>query len=148
MTAFSGLAVVGVATGIWTVGRRASESQSTQTAETSGTQLEKGSKIDYVVSSGPEVKHQRYVASINQVYDLSSLIGPGAGSSSVTIQIRLHQGTADNPHYKILTQSTTIKVNFTSIESMDGTDQGTLEIVDVNSGAVIKTYQLTFFPMD
>ena len=114
----------------------------------------KGSKIDYVVSSGPEVKHQRYVASINQVYDLSSLIGPGAGSSSVTIQIRLHQGTADNPHYKILTQSTTIKgdvllpVNFTSIESMDGTDQGTLEIVDVNSGAVIKTYQLTFFPMD
>ena len=120
----------------------------------SGTQLAKGSKIDYVVSSGPEVKHQRYVASINQVYDLSSLIGPGAGSSSVTIQIRLHQGTADNPHYKILTQSTTIKgdvllpVNFTSIVSMDGTDQGTLEIVDVNSGAVIKTYQLTFFPMD
>ena len=40
MTAFSGLAVVGVATGIWTVGRRASESQSTQTAETSGTQLD------------------------------------------------------------------------------------------------------------
>ena len=121
---------------------------------TSGTQLGKGSKIDYVVSSGPGVKHQRYVASINQVYDLSSLIGPGAGSSSVTIQIRLHQGTADHPHYKILTQSTTIKgdvllpVNFTSIESMDGTDQGTLEIVDVNSGAVIKTYQLTFFPMD
>lgn len=120
----------------------------------SGTQLAKGSKIDYVVSSGPEVKHQRYVASINQVYELSSLIGPGAGSSSVTIQIRLHQGTAENPHYKILTQSTTIKgdvllpVNFTSIESMDGTDQGTLEIVDVNSGAVIKTYQLTFFPMD
>ena len=73
----------------------------------SGTQLAKGSKIDYVVSSGPEVMHQRYVASINQVYDLSSLIGPGAGSSSVTIQIRLHQGTADNPHYKILTQSTT-----------------------------------------
>lgn len=40
VTAFSGLAVVGVATGIWTVGRRASESQSTQTAETSGTQLD------------------------------------------------------------------------------------------------------------
>ncbi|RHP48475.1 Stk1 family PASTA domain-containing Ser/Thr kinase [Clostridium sp. AF32-12BH] len=121
---------------------------------TSGTQLEKGSKIDYVVSSGPEVKHQRYVASINQVYDLSNLIGPGAGTSSVTIMIRLRQGTADDPHYKVLTQSTTIKgdvllpVNFTSIESMDGTDQGSLEIVDVNSGAVIKTYPLTFFPMD
>ena len=107
-----------------------------------------------MVSSGPEVKHQRYVASINEVYDLSNLIGPGAGTSSVTIMIRLRQGTADNPHYKVLTQSTTIKgdvllpVNFTSIESMDGTDQGSLEIVDVNSGAVIKTYPLTFFPMD
>ena len=58
----------------------------------SGTQVEKGSKVDYVVSSGPEIKHQRYVASINQVYDLSNLIGPGAGSSSVTIMIRLRQG--------------------------------------------------------
>ena len=36
VTAFSGLAVVGVATGIWTVGRRASESQSTQTADSAG----------------------------------------------------------------------------------------------------------------
>lgn len=34
VTAFAGFAVVGVAAGIWTVGRRASESQSTQTAET------------------------------------------------------------------------------------------------------------------
>lgn len=140
------------------------------TSSQSSDTVEKGSVISQSVTSGHSAgkrkqdrlcgqqrsggEHQRYVASINQVYDLSSLIGPGAGSSSVTIQIRLHQGTADNPHYKILTQSTTIKgdvllpVNFTSIESMDGTDQGTLEIVDVNSGAVIKTYQLTFFPMD
>lgn len=41
-----------------------------------------------------------------------------------------------------------LPINYTSIESMDGTDQGQLEIVDVNSGQVIKTYKLTFFPMD
>lgn len=116
--------------------------------------IEVGGRIDYVVSSGPEVKHQRYVASINEVYDLSSLIGPGAGSSSVTVMVRLRQGTDADPIYKILTQETTVKgdvllpISYTSIESMNGTDQGELEVVDVKSGAVLKTYPLTFFPMD
>ncbi len=122
-----------------------------------GTQLEVGSKINYVVSSGPEAetkKVQRYVASINEVYDVSHLIGPGAGSSSVSVMIRLRQGTEEDPHYRVLTQAVTMRgdvllpVSFTSIESMDGTDQGVLEIVEVNSGAVIKTYELTFFAMD
>lgn len=42
-------------------------------------QIEVGGTINYVVSDGPEVKHQRYVASINQTYDASSLIGPARG---------------------------------------------------------------------
>lgn len=123
-----------------------------------GTPLAPGSKISYVVSSGPEemtaAPKQRYVASISEVYDLSNLIGPGAGSSSVTVMIRLRQGTDSDPVYKVLTSAVTIKgdvllpVNYTSIESIDGTDQGCLEIVDVDSGAVIKTYPLTFFAMD
>ncbi len=119
-----------------------------------GTQVEPGTRVNYVISSGQEARHQRYVASINQVYDLSSLIGPGAGTSSVTLMIRLRQGTVHEPHYKILTQATSIKgdvllpVSFTSIESIDGTDQGELEIVDVDSGQVVQSYPLTFFPMD
>lgn len=40
VTAFAGFAVVGFATGIWVIGRRASASRSTQTAETTGTQLD------------------------------------------------------------------------------------------------------------
>ena len=120
----------------------------------SGTQIELGGKVDYVVSSGPEIHNQRYVASINEVYDLSNLIGPGAGASSVTVLIRLRQGPDENPIYKVLTQTTPVKgdvllpVSYTSIESQDGTDEGRLEIVDVNSGDIIKTYPLTFFPMD
>lgn len=119
-----------------------------------GTQLETGSKVSYVVSSGPEQQHQRYVASINEVYDLSNLIGPGAGTSNVTVMIRLRQGTEEEPRYKVLTQAITIKgdvllpISYTSIESIDGTDKGELEIVDVASGAVVKSYTLTFFPMD
>lgn len=121
---------------------------------TGGTQVEVGGKVSYVVSSGPEIHHQRYVASINETYDLSSLIGPGAGSSNVTVMIRLRQGPDDNPLYKVLTQVTNVRgdvmlpISYTSIESMDGTDQGVLEIIDVSTGALLKTYELTFFPMD
>lgn len=124
-----------------------------QSQET-GAQVPVGTTIAYTVSGGAEIKTQRYVASINEVYDLSNLIGPGAGSASVTVMIRLHQGTEDEPVYKVLTTATNIKgdvllpVNYTAIESVDGTDQGEVEIVDVNSGAVLKSYPLTFFPMD
>ena len=113
-----------------------------------------GDKIDYVVSSGALVKQQRYVASINNTYDLSNLIGPGAGSASVTILVRLHQVTNGKDDYKTLTDARTISgdvllpISYTSIESMNGTDIGEIEVVDVTTGAVLKTYPLTFFPMD
>lgn len=115
--------------------------------------IEPGGRIGYVVSSGP--KQQRYVASINDKYDLSSLIGPGAGSANATLMIRLHQVAADGSDiYKTLTDTVTITgsvilpISYTSIESMNGTDQGEVEVVDVESGAVLKTYPLAFFPMD
>lgn len=116
--------------------------------------IELGGKIDYVVSSGTQVKQQRYVASINSTYDLSHLFGPGAGSSSVTVLIRLHQVTNGNDVYKTLTDARKIAgdvllpISYTSIESMNGTDSGELEVIDVTTGAILKSYPLTFFPMD
>lgn len=126
-----------------------------QSGGTEDGMIEVGGTIDYVVSSGPqEVKMQRYVASINEVYDMSSLVGPGAGSYTSTVMVRLKQGTEEDPIYKVLTQATPINgdvllpISYTSIESMNGTDQGVLEVVDVETGAVLRTYPLTFFPMD
>lgn len=117
-------------------------------------QIEVGGTINYVVSDGPEVKHQRYVASINQTYDASSLIGPGAGTASVTIVIRLHQEGGDGEVNENLTQpmtitaDTPIPISFTGIVSKNGTDQGSIEVVNVDTGDVLKSYPLTFFPMD
>lgn len=118
-------------------------------------QIEVGGRISYVVSSGPEARQQRYVASINDVYDLGNLIGPGAGSASVTVLVRLHQVDADGtPVYRTLTDAKTITgavllpISYTSIESLNGSDKGEVEVVDVESGAVLKSYPLTFFPMD
>ncbi len=116
--------------------------------------IEPGGLVNYVISSGPQVVYQRYVASINDVYDLSYLIGPGAGSTSVTVMVRLHQETDGEPVYKELTGPQTFKgdvlmpISYTSIESINGTDQGEVEVVDVDTGAVLKSYPLTFFPMD
>lgn len=116
--------------------------------------IEAGGKISYVVSSGPEVKKQRYVASIDNVYDLSNLIGPGAGTASLTLSVRLHQVTNGQDVYKTLMEPRTIvgdvllPISYTSIESMNGTDQGELEVVDESTGNVLKTYPLTFFRMD
>lgn len=124
-----------------------------QSGGTNG-QIEVGGRINYVISSGREEKHQRYVASIDNKYDASSLIGPGAGSANVTIVIRLCQQGENGPIYKELSQpmtitgDTLIPISFTSIESMNGTDQGSIEVVDSDSGAVLKSYPLTFFPMD
>lgn len=117
-------------------------------------QIAPGGSIGYMISKGKEEKRQRYVASINEVYDLSSLIGPGAGGANVSIMVRLRQGSDDDPTYKVLMEEKTIKgnvllpISYTSIESMNGTDQGSVEVVDVQSGAVLKSYPLTFFPMD
>ncbi len=113
-----------------------------------------GGVVDYVVSSGPEVKKQRYVASIDTVYDVGNLIGPGAGTASVTVMVRLHQVTDGEDVYKTLTEPKTITgdvllpVSYTRIESMNGTDEGEVQVVDAESGAVLKAYPLTFFPMD
>ena len=85
----------------------------------------------------------------------TSLIGPGAVGASVTILVRLHQQEPDGtPIYRTLTDektitgSTLLPISYTSIESMNGTDRGEVEVVDVESGAVLKSYPLTFFPMD
>ena len=118
-------------------------------------QIEVGGTISYVVSSGPEKRQQRYVASINDVYDLSNLIGPGAGGASFTVLVRLHQKEADGTDiYRTLTEAKTISgstllpISYTTIESMNGSDEGQVEVVDTDSGAVLKSYPLTFFPMD
>ncbi len=118
-------------------------------------QIEVGGQISYVVSSGPEERQQRYVASISDVYDLSNLIGPGAIGANVTVLVRLHQQDPDGTSiYRTLSEARTINgssllpINYTSIESMNGSDKGEVEVVDVESGAVLKAYPLTFFPMD
>lgn len=119
-----------------------------------GTQLPEGSPVDYALSKGPDYSSKRYVASISETYNLTNLIGPGADSSSIQVSIRLKQVVNGEPVYKELMKPKTITgqdilpVNFSSIEGVPGVDTGEVEIIDVASGAVIKSYPINFFAME
>lgn len=123
-------------------------------SEEAGTQVPEGTVISFVVSDGPEPSAKRYLASISETYNLGSLIGPGAMSSSVTVMIRLQQVVNGEPVYKTLMEprelvgQTQLPVNFPVIEGAAGVETGEVQIVDVDSGAVIKSYPVTFFPME
>ena len=110
--------------------------------------------MDYTISKGPDYSSKRYVASISETYNLTNLIGPGADSSSIQVSIRLKQMVNNEPVYKELMKPKTITgqdilpVNFPSIEGVPGVETGEVEIIDVASGAVIKSYPIKFFAME
>ena len=70
------------------------------------------------------------------------------------MSIRLKQMVNNEPVYKELMQPKTITgqdllpVNFPSIEGVPGVETGEVEIIDVASGAVIKSYPIKFFAME
>lgn len=122
--------------------------------ETANSQMPEGSSVSYVVSTGPEEDNRRYIASLNETYDLSNLIGPGSGTTSVTIMIRLKQVVNGETEYKTLMQpqtlsgNITLPVNLPVIEGAKGVTDGVVEIVETNTDAVLKSYPVTFIVMD
>ena len=139
-------------------------SQGTNVGET----VEQGTAVDFVVSIGPAESipetetafivepiegdpNSRYVASINNTYELSNLIGPGSASTSVTIMIRLRQEVGGSIVYKTLmeprtvTADTILPVRFRAIEGTYGVDTGSVEVVNVDTDTVLKSYDVQFF---
>ena len=95
--------------------------------------------------------NSRYVASINNTYELKNLIGPGSASASVTVMIRLRQETGGNVVYKTLMEPRTVTadailpVRFKAIEGVYGVDTGQVEVVDVENDRVLMSYDVQFF---
>lgn len=134
-------------------------------------EVETGTVINYTISKGPETEtvaaesteaetpagaetnssRGRYVAAINQTYDVSSLIGPGSGSTSVQLMVRLKQHVNGKDTYKTLMEPKTVTGNnllpiaYSQIEGVYGVDSGTVEVVDVQTGSVLKSYGIAFF---
>lgn len=113
------------------------------------TMVKVGTTVSYVVSQGHQGK--RYVGAISETYHLSDLIGPGAAESSLEVEIRLRQEVDGKSVYKTLMQPKTLTggdllpVNFPSIEGVSGIEYGEVEIVNMQTGFVIKSYPIKFF---
>lgn len=118
------------------------------------TQVEGGTAIDYVVSSGSAERAKvKYIGSINKSYPLQNLIGPGSGSMELTLKIQLRQTVDGREEVRDLMGPVTIKgdqelpVSFKSIEGAYGVTSGEVEIVNVGTGEVVNSYSVTFVPI-
>lgn len=96
----------------------------------------------------------RYVGSIDTNYSLQDVIGPSSGLTSVKVMIRLKQTVNSSDVYSTLmdartvTGDTILPVRFRTIVGANGVDQGQVEIVNVDSGEVLKSYTVEFFRVE
>lgn len=118
------------------------------------TQVEGGTAINYVVSKGSEIQQKvKYLGSIDKSYPLQNLIGPGSGSTQMTIKIQLKQIVNGKEETRDLMAPVTMSgdqilpVSFKNIEGAYGVTSGEVEIVNVDTGQVINSYSVTFVPM-
>ena len=123
-----------------------------------GSQVPIGTEIGYVVSFGEEAVPQAeedgprdvYVASLNEEFDLSSVIGPGSDSTQMRISIQLTQMVDGRTVTKTLVPAhsvsgdTKLSIHFDNIVGEYGVENGDVEVVNAVTGRVLATYRLNF----
>lgn len=121
---------------------------------TADSQVEAGTSVDFVVSSGTAQQSKvKYLASIDKSYSLQNIIGPGSGSTQLTLKIQLRQSVNGKDEIRELMGPVTmtgdqmLPVSFKNIEGAYGVNSGTVEIVNVETGDVINSYSVTFIPV-
>ena len=106
------------------------------------------------VAPATSAANYRYVGSIDTNYSLQDVIGPSSGLTSVKVMIRLKQTVNGSDVYSTLmdartvTGDTILPVRFRTIVGANGVDQGQVEIVNVDSGEVLKSYTVEFFRVE
>ncbi|WP_312425783.1 Stk1 family PASTA domain-containing Ser/Thr kinase [Lacrimispora sp.] len=117
-------------------------------------QVESGTAVNYVISSGTAQQSKvKYLASIDKSYPLQNIIGPGSGSTQLTLKIQLRQSVNGRDEIRelmgpvIMAGDQMLPVSFKNIEGAYGVSGGTVEIVNVETGDVINSYFITFIPV-
>lgn len=114
-----------------------------------GTGVEIGSSIAYTVSDGPEIK---YYAAISETFSMKSQMGPGALETSYRVTVRLRQDGSEGSEYRTLMETREIgitdmlPIEYPRLEAIfPGAEYGEVEVVNSDSGEVIKGYPVRFF---
>lgn len=114
------------------------------------TQIAEGSPVNYTVSTGKEKSAFKYVASIAEDYEIKNVFGPGSGTSSLQVSIRLRQHVEGKDVYSSLMEPQLVSgdqvlpVRFSGIEGADGVTEGFVEVINASDNTVLKTYPITF----
>lgn len=117
----------------------------------SGALIAQNSTVDLVISKGSDSENYKYIASINSSCNIAGLIGPGGGLTELQIMIRLKQIVNGKEKYTTLMEPRTVggdtilPVRFKYIEGEYGIDKGEVEVVEVTTGNIIKSYTVDFF---
>lgn len=96
----------------------------------------------------------RYVGSIDTNYSLEDIIGPSSGLTSVNVMVRLRQIVNGNVVFSTLmeprtvTGDTILPIRFRTIVGANGVDQGQVEVVNSDTGDVLKSYTVEFFRVE
>ena len=96
----------------------------------------------------------RYVGSIDTNYSLEDIIGPSSGLTSVKVMVRLRQTVNGNVVFSTLmeprtvTGDTILPIRFRTIVGANGVDQGQVEVVNSDTGEVLKSYTVEFFRVE
>ena len=113
------------------------------------TMVKSQTQIPYVVSLGPESK--RYIGAISTTYQMRTKVGPGLDIITIEVEVRLKQMVNGSPVYqtlmgpKVLTGNELLPIHFPSMEGAPGVEQGEVEVVNVQTGAVVESYPVRFF---
>lgn len=114
--------------------------------------VEQGSMISFVISDGPAPPVVNRVASINEIFNLQSTFGPGTQGAVLRLEIRLRQDAEDGSKYATLLPAaeyagvSQIPISFPRIEAViPGAEYGEVEVVNVDTGAILASYPVQFF---
>ncbi len=113
--------------------------------------LPEGSQVPFVVSDGPA---GRYLAAISETFDLERTYGPGSGPQTLWVEVRLRQDAPDGsgPQYETLMDAVEITtggllpIEFPRLEALiPGVEYGEVEVVNVDTGVVLRNYPVRFY---
>ena len=114
------------------------------------TETPEGTAVGYTVSLG---KGTRFVAVINDDFQLRDLFGPSSGDTHIKVSIVMKQVVNGENVTKVIMEprelsgSITLPIHY-NIEGADGVLTGELQVLDLTNDKLLKSYPLEFLEVD
>ncbi len=124
-----------------------------------GEQVQNGSSVDVVISSGRSelgagLSSEYYYGSIDTVCQVGHLSGPADAMKQIMVYIRLRQRVDGAYVYttleeaKPVAQGTVIPVSFRNIRGAYGVGSGEIEVLNANTGDIYQSTTIIFSPLE